>query len=329
MALDAPYGSAFAGGEVHEPPPFSIEGLFPLPPTQTISTQATGTGATLLRVGLSEGRVRLPEFSHDFTAQEVTVYTNAAQLTDFASGYAVWCTAVAVQHRPAGSISIVHVIGTVAVVASVVKPTLAEIKTAIDGSNQTSYMILGDTLFYRSADLVVDHRVDYERRPAYVDEANKSGAYASQDDQAAMGLEYWGAIDFYLDLTQAFAQTAGDQILKTEAPALPFGGLCGQLEYAPAKDAAGAGGDISLRPNVDNPGAAAAVAADGDDLQLLVAGAVVGTTTSNTRAPGSYTTDPYFKPGATISIELQAKPTAFTDGFGILKLHIWKCVPFG
>ena len=337
MSLDTSQAACVAGGETFDAQPLQIEGLFLLPPTKTISTQVTGNDSTVLRAGFTAGRARLIDSVQDFVPTEVGVvttsgaqYSQSGVTPEFAVGNAVWATAVAIQHRNAAAISIVWVFGTLAALADAVAPTQDEIKTAVDGTDQGRYTVLGDILFVRTADTVVDHYVSNKRRVAYVDEANKTSVAGEQDDQdGTMGLRYWGHVDYTLHLPSVFAASAGDQVAKTEAPALPFGGLLGQLEYIPTVDAAGAGGDISLRPNVNNPGAAAAVAADGDDLQLLLATAILGTTTSNTRAPESYTTLPNFKPGATLSVELQAKPTAFTAGSGTLRQHVWEYIPSG
>lgn len=330
MSLDSQFAESLAGDQLYLLP-LMVLGLFPVPPVRTVSTQATGDDSTVLRAGITAGRVRIGDIVKDFTATESVVASSSgaqyADDTDFASGYALWATAVAVQHRPAGAISIVWVLGDVALLASAAKPSLERIEVEV---NTDRFVILGDVLFYRSADTVVDHRVDYERRPEFVEQTGKNGTDAAQDSQSSMGLRYFGAIPLHVALASYSAATAGDILAQFEAPALPFGGLIGQLQYVPTIAGAGASASVTFRPNIKNPGVSAFTAHAGADLALAVAASAIGTTTSNARAPGSYTAPgPYFKPGATIGIELEAKSNTYSDGEGTLFIHIWECVPHG
>jgi len=323
--LDVQNANVVAGGETNFPPPFVIEGLYPKPPVRIISTQATGAGATALRLGISGGRVRLVDHVNDFTDQEIAVLTTAAAA--MTSGQAVWVAVVAFQHRPNANVNTIAIVGNAAAVADAAKVDVGAIESRL-GEN-ARFVLLGDVLFHRSADQVIDHRVDYSRRPAYVDEANKAQNVASQGAQASMGLRYIGSIQLAITLATLSAASAGDLVARFEAPATPFGGIVGKLEYVPIVNAAGAGAEADLRPNVINPGDSTPVEADGNDLEIRVATAVVGTTTSNDRDPLEYTTGPYFKPGATIAIELQDKSDTFSAGSGTLLVHLWECVPFG
>jgi hypothetical protein len=333
MSLDVLKASSVAGGESHQPAPFVIDGLFVHPPTKTLCSQVTGDDSTVLRAGILGGRARLVDHVKDFAPAEVAlVTTSGSQFDDgtgFAVGTSVWATAVAIQHRPAAAISIVWVLGAVALEAAAAKPTQAAIATAVGGSEQARYVILGDIEFYRSADTVINTRVDHGRRPAYVQEGNKTTAEGKSDDQAAtMGLVYGGFVDFPATLASIYAASAGDLIANCQAPAWEHGGEVGQLEYLPGVAGAGASASIALRPNVTNLNETV-IAADGDDLTLTLALSAIGQVPANTRAPGSYTTRPVFKPGAKLSVELQTKTTAFTGGSGTLRLNLWKYVPAG
>lgn len=325
MSLDVIQAALVAGGEPFLPVPFSVEGLCVRPPSQTNSSQVTGDDVTTLRGAYTSGRVRLVDYAKDFASGEENVIVSVGGQYDdgtgLANGYAVWGTLVAVQHRPAAAISLMWVMGSVALVASAVVPTVAEVQSAIGYSaGQTRYVILGDLLWHRSADTVITHRTSDERRPAYVDEANKTGLTLSQDDQASMNLKFFGIVPVAnITLATISAATAGNLVVDgLPLPKLPYGGKLGAIRYIPSVDAAGAGATVVLRPQVGG------TALTGGDLSLDEN----SDTPAVVSGDGSYTNDSaaYFAPGDEIDIELESKANAFTAGSGLLVAEIWECV---
>lgn len=324
MPLDVRNADHYQGSETHEPPRVSVIGLDVLPPSITLSSQLTGDGSTVLRLGHKPGRVRLGDYVKDFAGGEIAVITTSgAQYddsgADLTAGNAVWATLVAVQHRKAASISLVVVVGSIAAVATAAKPTLAEIEAAIDGTNQSNWLICGDILFHRSGDTVITHRVTGERRPAYVQEANKTGLLLSQDDQSNQGYVPRG---YYavgvVDLAVASGATAGNNLITgLPLPAFPLGGRIGKIRYQPAAAAVGVGADAVLRPVVDG------TALTGGDLTIdATSDGPVAVTGDGSYATGS----PDFKPGDVLSIELESKTATFSAGSGLLLVEIFEYV---
>jgi len=330
--LDAQNASAVAGGETHQPPPFVLEGLFVQPPTVTRSSQASGDDSTILRARVTPGRVRLVDHVLDESGGEYPiVVTSGSQYTDGTTGFAlnagVWATAIAIQHRPAAAISIVWVLGAVAsVAASAAKPTVAQIEAALDagapseagGEQGRRWCILGDVLFTRAADQVVWHTVSNERRPAYVDEDNKTSTDLVEGDNSNGGLgeRYWGYIDFPVALAGLSGVTPGQQGANIIAPALAFGGRFDNVEYIPSIAGAGASADITVKLTVG----ATPAAVVGLDLQITLATSALGQNPS----ADTPTSDHEFFAGEDIGLEVDAVANAFSAGEGIVRAHIYE-----
>ena len=165
MAFDVETAILVAGGEVVPLKPVEIEGLQVTPSVATRSSQAAAAGATVLVARHLGGRARIFGFSRDFQAAETEVVNQAVNFLTL--GQAVWFTAVAVQHRNAGQVSVLWVPGTIATFATVARPTLAQIKTFLDLDDKEATLgIVGDIRFHRSADTVIDVATSPTRRPA-------------------------------------------------------------------------------------------------------------------------------------------------------------------
>jgi hypothetical protein len=314
MTLDIVQAAALARGMMYTPGPFAVEGVFVEPPTQTRSTQATGAaGASAYRGAYTGGRIKVHEKVYDIAGAEVAVITENGALT---SGQAVWCTLVAVQHRISGAVSLVWVRGTAAVVASAAVPTHAEIVAELDLDDSATYFILGDLMFYRSGDLVVTHRVSDERRPAYVDEANKEGLVFDETDQSNMGEEYGGVIEVQAGLVQLSGVAAGSMYIDGLAlPKWPFGGRIVKLEYIPAVNGTGAGATQDVIVNIDG------TPTTGGTLTLTLANAVIPTPVSSTITGANK-----FKAGDGLDLEVDNAGTDFTAGSGTFRVHLQKYV---
>ncbi len=321
MTFDVQNADRVVQGEIYTPPPIKIEGLQVLPPVATPNSQAAGDDSTVLRALLKGGRVKLFDTVLDRIDEEFAVITTSgAQYDDgtgFALGYAVWFTAVAVQHKVNAAINIMFIPGAVALEANAVVPTVAEIEAAI--GDHELYAILGDIRYHRSADTVIDTQVTGVRRPAYVDDSKKTGVTLDSEDATTMAKKFWGYVDLPVDLTDAFALGAG--VLAFDGvplPKLPLGGELGEFLAIPAVDGAGVGADMTFRLGLDG------TPLTGNDLQLLLAASAVGQ--APTAGAGAYASTPSFKSGATLDVEVEAAATAFTAGMAILRVEIWEYV---
>lgn len=313
-----------AGGATFQPAPFDIEGLFLQPPIETLCSQTTGDGASTLRVRRSAGRVRCVDSVTDYNTTEDAVATSSGHAfqvndtgTKLASGNAVWFTAVAVQHRPAGSVSILYVPGTVAALASAAVPTTTEVQDFLgDG---VVHVIIGDVLFYRSADTVIDVQISNERRPAYVHPDNKTGVVADQADQASLAGEFCCFMDIPIELISTSAVSdAGLYIDGLALPNLPFGGYVKDWRYRPTKVGTNAGATNTLRLALDG------VDMTGNDLTITLALSAIGQVVNG---DGSFSgSTNIFKSGATLDVKVVSSATDFTAGQGFLQVEIWKYV---
>lgn len=311
-----------AGGETFQPAPFDIEGLFLEPPIETLCSQTTGDAASVLRVRRSAGRVRCIDSVTDFNTTEDAVATSSGHAfqvgdagTKLASGNAVWFAAVAVQHRPTGAVTVLYVPGAVAALASVAVPTQEAIQTFLgDG---VLFVILGDVLFYRSADTVIDVRISHERRPAYVNEDNKTGAVADQADQASLASEFCTYINVPADLTSISAVADdGTYIANMPLPNLPYGGYVKKWRYVPVVAGTGGGATNDVRLAIDG------VDVTGATLTITEANTAIGQGVEDGSGLGANT----FKSGATLDIEVDSTATNFTGGSGFFQIEIWKYV---
>lgn len=329
MSLDVQSAPIVAGGETHLPPPIYIEGLRLMPSIETLSSQITADGITKLYARLSAGRARIVDFATDFRTDEYTVVdftTENRQYdqdtdddgtpdVDLSSGNAVWFAAVAVQHRPNGSVDILFVPGTIAAVASAAVPDQDTIEAYI-GSNK-SYAILGDILFYRSADTTIKVRVNEERRAAYVDEDNKTGVTCAQDDQASLASEFLGFLNIPADLTSLSAVAdAGTYINGIPLPNTPFGGYIKGWRYVPTVAGGGAGADINVNLALDGTDVT------GGNLNITLANSAIG------QGVGDYSglAANKFVNGDTLDVEVISTPTNFTSGSGFFIVELWKYI---
>lgn len=298
--------------------PMLLVGLFVAPASVIPSSQLTGDGSTVLRLGHSGGRARLFDRVMDYAPGELAVITTSgAQYDDgvpFAANAAVWGTLVAVQHRVNAAITLRVVIGAVASTrAGAVKPTFADIEAALD--DPFAYCILGDVLWERSADTVITTVTTDERRPEFVDTARKTSFESDNDDPTVgVGGRFWGYIDICVDLALAFGLGAGALYADgANLPPFEYGGYIRAVEYIPAVGGAGAGADITLRPGVSGTPATTC------DLQLLLA------TTALAQHPEAVASTVIpFKAGDNLDVEVEAAATAFTAGSGILRYEVWE-----
>ena len=314
-----------AGGATFQPAPFEIEGLHLEPSIETLSSQVTGDDVTTLVIRRSGGRVRCVESTTDFVTAEDTIAVSsghAYQVSDagqkLASGYAVWMTAVAVQHRPTGAVEIVYVPGTVALLASVAVATQEEIQDWVDPDGVgVQFVILGDALFYRSADTVITVRISEERRPAYVHEDNKTGVTIAQDDQDSLAGEFCCYMNVPADLTSISAIADDDTyIANMPLPNLPFGGFIKGWRYVPTVAGVGAGATNDVRLAIDG------VDVTDGTLTITEANTAIGQGVGDFSGLAANT----FLPGATLDIEVDTTATAFTGGSGFFQIEIWKYV---
>jgi hypothetical protein len=327
MSLDVVIASHVAGGESFFQAPVEVRGLYVEPPSETLSSQVTGDGTTTLRARYTGGRVRIFDRVKDFTGDEVNVAVQSGSQLDYgagslSSGNAIWFTLVATQHRVSGAIGLVWVPGAIAAVASVAKPTDDEIRSYLDlaTSEQWTFVKLGSIRFYRSADTTIVHQTDSSERPSCVDTAKKTAATA--DAVATDGLEerFWGYIEIPITLASAFALAAGDLYAAPTAPWFPYGGKIVDWEYIGAVSGAGAGADMTMKLQIDG------VEVTGSSIQLLLANTAVSAGGSKVGDAG-ITAAHIFKPKSVIGIEVDAKPTAFTAGSGVLRIAVMEFVP--
>ena len=323
--MDVILFALMAGGAPFQPPPFAVEGLYLEPSIETLCSQTTGDAATVLVIRRSAGRVRCVESVTDFLTDEDTIASSSGHAyqvndtgTKLASGNAVWMTGVAIQHRPTGAVQIVYVPGAVAAVASAVYATQAEIQTWVDpDSIGVQFVILGDVLFYRSADTVITVRTTDERRPAYVQEDDKTGVTAAQDSQSDLASEFCCFMNVPADLTSISAVADdGTYIANMPLPNLPFGGLIKGWRYVPVVAGAGGGATNDVRLAIDG------VDVTGGTLTITEANTAIGQGVGDFSGLGANT----FLPGATLDIEVDTTATSFTGGSGFFQIEIWKYV---
>lgn len=330
MIMDLILAAAFLGGESFERVPFEVHGLEVLPPTETLSSQVTGTGATVLRAKYTGGRIRFGEKVYDFTGDEVVVSTTAAQFAQYAdgavsvsfsSGNAVWFSLVAVQHKVNGAVNLVWVPGTIAAAASAVVATQAEILEFLGLTGEAAnVLVLGDIRFHRSADTAVQVKTTGGRRPAYVLESNKTTTTENANDPEGMEERFWGWLEVPITYASAFALNAGDIYAAPTLPPLPYGGKIRDWEVVGAVSGAGAGADMTLKLQIDS------TEVTGSSIQLLLAGTAIAAGGVKVADAGISAAN-VFKPGSTLGIEVDAKPTAFTAGSGVIRIQIWEFVP--
>jgi hypothetical protein len=322
MILDVLNVNHVAGGLPH-PLPFTVDGLLLEPSVITLSSQATGDGSTVLVARRGPGRVRIIDAATELGTTETTVVsTSGAQYDqdtlEFTSGMAVWFAAVAVQHKPGGSIDIVHVPGAIAAVASAAKPTTSEIEAFIGDSGH--YVITGDVRFHRSADTVVQVMVDNSRRPSYVDEDNKTEYQPSQGSVGSLSSRFWGYIHVNADLTSMSA-VADDAtyVNGLDLPDLPFGGYIGtDWAYLPAVAGAGAGATLTARLALDGTDMT------GNTLTITLALSAIATKAT---ATGAYTGNTNrFKSGDSLDIEIDSSAVDFTAGSGTIQIPVYEYV---
>ena len=319
MTFDVRQASAIAQGEVWTPPPIALEGMHVSPPSATLSSQLTGADVTTLRAACSGGRVKIFGRVRDLPAEEVTVGQSPAASQLLALGEAQWFAKVAVQHRPNGTIDVVYVPGTVALVADVARTTDAQIVAFLGLDTGGTYVICGDIRYHRSADTVIQTMVSDLRRPAYVDDGDKTGVAADQADASNLGDRFWGYLDFPLDLTEMSGIAPGSFIVDGAAlPPFPFGGRVGAMQYVGGVAGAGVGADVTLRSSIDDGTASTAVT--GSDLQLLLAGTAIPSTV----AGGAPTAADRFAQGDLLDVEVDAVAVAFTAGSGTLRVAIFE-----
>lgn len=323
MTLDFQNADHVAGGATFIQSPCEIHGVYPEPPIATQSAQTTGDGTTTLRARYTGGRVRIFDRVLDIIGAEVAVATQTGSQLDYggatlSSGNAIWFALVAVQHRNTGAISLVWVPGAIAAVASVVVPTYDEILEYLGLDDEQAYLaVCGDVRFYRSADTTILCRTNYDRRPAHVDTAKKTSAGDTVQATADGGEEEWGGIiEIPITLASAFALTAGDLYQAFPLPSVPYGGKIVSWEYGSLVSGAGAGADMTLKLQIDG------TVVTGSDTQLLLATTAVSATGGRV-AGGTITAANLFKPGQVLGVEVDAKPTAFTAGSGILRIY-WR-----
>lgn len=309
--FDVPTASAVAAGEVVTPLPISFEGLRVEPGVETPSSQVTGAGATVLSARHTGGRARMPSSCRDLAPAEVVVINAAA--AHLAQGEAVYVTGFAVQHRNAGVLSILFLAGTVAALADAEPLTVAEAKTELGLDDYATVGIIGDLRYHRSADTVIDVAATDERRPAYIDDAKKTGLLLDPAAPSGMGAEAAGYVDFPVDLTAYSAVTPGQLAVDgAQLPKFPFGGRVDSLEFIPGED--GVAGDIILQAGIDGTEITAS------DLNLTAANTALGgapPTSTPTAAQD-------FKPGQGLDIEVDTVTSAFTAGSGTLRVHVSK-----
>lgn len=318
MTFDVRQAAAIAQGEIWTPPPIDLEGVNLNPPSATLSSQVTGDDVTTLRAACTGGRVKIFSQVKDFAAAEENVHVSqGAQY--LAVGEAGWFAKVFVQHRPNGNISTVYVPAAVALVTSAVKTTDAEIVAFLGLDSGGTYVIAGDIRYHRSADTVIVTRVEDVRRPAYVDDGDKTGVAADQADTSNLGEKFWGYLDFPLDLTTAFGLGAAAFAIDGAAlPSFPYGGRVGAIEYIAGFPGAGAGGDITLLAGIDDGTSSTPVT--GGEMQLLLAAVgVPGLVTG-----GTPTAADTFNQGDLLDIEVDAAATAYTAGSGTVRVPIYE-----
>ena len=317
MSFDVPQSGAIAQGEVWTPPPIALEGMHVNPPSVALSTQVTGDDVTTLRAACTGGRVKIYGRVRDLIAEEVAVAVSQGG-NYLVAGEAVWFAKVAVQHTPNGAIDVVYVPGAIAVVANVAKTTDAEIIAFLDLGDDGTYVICGDIRFHRSADTVIDSQVSDTRRPAYVDQDDKTELLADQTDNSNLGERFWGYLDFAIDLTTAHGLGAGVLMVDSaELPSFPFGGRLGAMKYIGAVAAAGVGADIDLRLGIDG------TPVTGGILNLLLAGCGVPSTVAEGAEPTALAD---FNQGDGLDIEVDEAATAFTAGSGTIRVGIYEKV---
>jgi hypothetical protein len=316
MSLDVVAALALCNaGENYQPPPFWVEGVFVEPPVQTRSSQATGAaGATVLRAAYTAGRVKMNGRVADVAGAEATLVSQNGYLT---SGQAVWFTLVAVQHRPSSAINLIWVPGTVAALASVAKPTHAQIVDALDLDDRPSYVICGSLRFYRVSDLVIVHAASDVQRPAYVDSANKTEIVYDESDQSNMAEVAGSTIEVQVGLVQMSGVAAGSLYMDgIPLPAWPFGGKIESMHYIPAVNGTGAGATQDVVLGIDG------TALTGGVLTLTLANAVIPTPVAAT----AITAANKFKAGATLDVETDNTGTDFTAGSGTLRVVLKRFV---
>ncbi len=326
MSLDVQNANVVAGGETHQPPPFNIEGLRLLPSVETLCSQATGTGAVVLMARITAGRARVVDYATDFRTDEYVVVNEAAQYggvtsAGLASGRAVWFAVIALQHRPTGAVDILFVPGDIAAVASAAVPTLDEVEEFFETSDSDKrYAILGDIRFHRSADTAIQVEISEERRPAYVDEDNKSGVLFSQGSVSDLAAEFGCFMDIPIELisTSAVADN-GTYINGLALPRWPFGGFVRDWQYIPTKAGTNSSATNTLRLALDGTDMT------GNDLTVTLALSAIGQIVNG---DGSFSgSTNVFKSGDTLDVEVVSSATDFTAGQGFLHVELWKYVP--
>lgn len=313
MSLDVVLAAAVCLGESHNPGPYLVEGVFVEPPTQTRSSQVTGTGTTTLRAAYTGGRLKLLDKVIDVAGAEATIVAQSSYMT---SGQARWFALCAVQHRPNAAINLIWVPGTIAAVADAVVPTDAQIQAFLDLDEEGVYVICGDLRFHRSADTTIVHAAKDLRRPAYVQTADKTGILFDETDQSTMGKVYGDHIDFQMGLVQMSGVSAGSMYIDGASfPRWPFGGEIAGLEYVAAVNATGSGATQDLIVNIDG------TPTTGGTLTLTLANAVVPVPVTSTITGANK-----FKCGDGLDIEVDNAGTDFTAGSGTLRVKLNKYV---
>lgn len=314
MSFDIYNAALVAGGEAKAIPSVKIEGLQITPPVGTLCSQATGDDATVLRVRTLAGFAQLFGTVKEFAEYERAIKTTSGAAF-FASGEACWFTGVVVRHRNAASTSIVFVEGTVAALASVAKPTWAEIKSYLGlGESNAVIGIIGDIRFHRSADTVIDVMVDHSRRSFGVDENDKVMLDARDlSDPTTLTAVPGGWVDLPANLTSLSAVTPGNLAVDgSELPKWPYGGKINHLEYIGGQAGANSGADITVKAQIDG------VAVVGADLNLTLANTALPSRVASAVASSANS----FQPGDTLDLEVDAVGTAFTAGTGIIRVHL-------
>jgi hypothetical protein len=316
MSFDVQNAAHVAGGEVVPLKPIELVGIDVTPSIDTLSSQVTGAGDTVLVARSTGGVARVFGYVKELPAEEVTLVDEANYLT---TGQAVWFALVLMRHKNAGAFSKLWVPGTVAAVASAVEPTFAEIATylGLDEKNST-FAIVGSIRFHRSADTVIDVATKSIGRPYYTDTAKKTGEMADTTDPSTLVAYPGGHMDFHVDLTDFYGLGAGALAVDgAKLPEFPWGGEVSYYEYIPGEDGAGAGGDITLRTGISG------TADTTSDLQILLAATALGSAPTGASPTGSQ-----FAPGDNLDIEVEAAPTAFTAGAGILRVFLKEYRPY-
>ncbi len=314
--FDVQTAGAVAAGEVVTPLPISIEGLRVAPGQTVLSSQTTGDAATILTAQVSGGRVRMPSALRDFGASDATVVDTTAEASQrLAVGEACWATLFAVQHRNAGSVSLIWLVGDSAVEANAVRLTAADAKTKLGLDDYATLAICGDIRYTRTSDTVLDYAVSDSRRPGYIDDSRKVELLVDSTDLSGAGFEPAGHLDFPVDLTGYSGVTPGNLAVDgATLPKFPLGGRIDELEYIPGLDGVGASADITLKAQIDG------VEVTGSDLQITLATAGLGDAPPKSQPTAAN----IFVPGDGLDIEVDAVAAAFTAGSGILRVHLSK-----